>query len=60
MAVHLTPDELAREAGMDRSEVIEKCVQMCVPIFHGRIDKTLFMMNLERQSQASTHAASTA
>ena len=60
MAVHLTPDELAREAGMDRREVIEKCVEMCVPIFHGRIDKTLFLMNLERASTSGATSAATA
>jgi hypothetical protein len=61
MAVHLTPDELAREAGMDRLEVIEKCVEMCVPIFHGRIDKTLFMINLDKASSSqSAPSAATA
>lgn len=60
MAVHLTPDELAREAGMDRAEVIAKCVEMCVPIFHGRIDKTLFMINLQKTSAQSTPSAATA
>jgi hypothetical protein len=52
MAIHLTPTELAREAGMHRREVISKCMQMGVPIFEGRIDKTLFMAtlrDLERQ-----------
>ena len=46
MANHLTPTELAREAGMDRRDVIEKCLEMGVPIFHGRIDKTLFMATM--------------
>ena len=49
MANHLTPTELAREAGMDRRDVIEKCMEMGVPIFHGRIDKTLFMASLTEQ-----------
>ncbi len=49
MANHLTPTELAREAGMDRRDVIEKCMEMGVPIFHGRIDKTLFMASLSEQ-----------
>ena len=53
MAIHLTPTELAREAGMERREVIEKCMQMGVPIFQGRIDKTLFIANLTEQSSAS-------
>lgn len=47
MAIHLTPTELAREAGMHRREVISKCMQMGVPIFEGRIDKTLFIASLE-------------
>ena len=47
LANHLTPTELAREAGMDRREVISKCMEMGVPIFQGRIDKTLFLASSE-------------
>ena len=54
MAIHLTPTELAREAGMERRQVIEKCMELGVPIFQGRIDKTLFLANLSEQ--AATHA----
>ncbi|MGH2953735.1 MAG: translation initiation factor IF-2 N-terminal domain-containing protein [Solirubrobacterales bacterium] len=46
MAVHLTPTELAEEMNMKRREVISKCMEMGVPIFNGRIDKTLFLSNL--------------
>jgi hypothetical protein len=46
MANHLTPTELAREKGLDRREVIEKCMELGVPIFQGRIDKTLFSTTL--------------
>ena len=46
MAIHLTPTELGREAGMHRREVITKCMQLGVPIFQGRIDKTLFQNSL--------------
>jgi hypothetical protein len=56
MAIHLTPTELAREAGLERKEVIAKCMEMGVPIFQGRIDKTLFLANLghtSAQAQAS-------
>ena len=42
MANHLTPSELADQLHMQRQEVIGKCVEMGVPIFHGRIDRTLF------------------
>jgi hypothetical protein len=47
MAIHLTPTELAREAGMHRREVIVKCMELGVPIFQGRIDKTLFLSSLK-------------
>ncbi len=46
MANHLTPAELAEELQMKRQEVIGKCVQMGVPIFHGRIDRSLFETSL--------------
>ncbi len=58
MAIHLTPTELARESGLERRDVIAKCVEMNVPIYNGRIDKTLFMINLEQQG-ASPHPAAT-
>ena len=57
MAIHLTPTELAREAGLERREVIEKCMELGVPIFQGRIDKTLFLANvteLEATRQVAT------
>ena len=57
MAIHLTPTELAREAGLERREVIEKCMEMGVPSFQGRIDKTLFLMNLSEQSVSSYSSA---
>ncbi len=62
MAIHLTPTELARESGMERREVIEKCMELGVPIFQGRIDKTLFLANLSEQSPAprSTSQVATA
>jgi len=46
VANHLTPSELAEELHMKRQEVIGKCVQLGVPIFHGRIDKSLFQTSL--------------
>jgi hypothetical protein len=53
MAIHLTPTELAREIGMDRREVIARCMELGVPIFQGRIDKTLFLASLrEADKQA--------
>jgi hypothetical protein len=53
MAIHLTPTELAREAGLDRRDVIEKCMELGVPIFQGRIDKTLFLASVSASEPAS-------
>ena len=46
MANHLTPRELADHLDMDQQEVIRGCVEMGIPIFHGRIDRTLFETSL--------------
>ena len=53
MANHLTPTELARESGLDRKDVIAKCIEMGVPIFNGRIEKTLFLCSLRADSPAT-------
>ena len=47
MANHLTPEELAKEMGMDRDDVIRICIEEGVPIYHGKIDKTLFSAQLQ-------------
>jgi hypothetical protein len=47
MANHLTPDELSIEVGIERDEVIRICMEEHVPIYHGKIDKTLFQAHLE-------------
>ena len=61
MANHLTPTELARESGLERRDVIVKCVELGVPIFNGRIDKTLFLSSLEQEYTGSiSQAAATA
>jgi uncharacterized protein (DUF58 family) len=52
MPNHLTPTELAREAGLDRRDVIEKCMELGVPIFQGRIDKSLFLTSLVAEQRA--------
>jgi hypothetical protein len=55
---HLTPTELADEVDMKRREVISKCMEMGVPIFNGRIDKTLFVTSMRQLAEQSkrTHA----
>jgi len=47
MANHLTPEELSKELGIEQQEVIRVCMQEGVPIYHGKIDKYLFQVQLE-------------
>ena len=54
MSIHLTPSELAKESGLDRRDVIAKCVAWGVPIFNGKIDKTLFNSTLQEFAQMSS------
>ena len=60
MAVHLTPTELADELEMKRRDVISKCMEMHVPIFQGRIDKTLFISSMRRIKGESAKQQATA
>ena len=60
MANHLTPTELAREAGLERRDVIAKCMELGVPIFQGRIDKTLFMASVRETEIVPEPQAATA
>ena len=54
MSNHLTPSELAKESGLERRDVIAKCVAWGVPIFNGKIDKTLFNSTLQEFAQLSS------
>jgi hypothetical protein len=57
MANHLTPTELARESGLGRREVLSKCLEQGVPIFKGRIDKSLFLASLHQGSSSAQRPA---
>jgi len=46
MPVHLTPSEIADELDMKRRDVLQKCIEMNVPVLRGKIDKTLFESSL--------------
>ncbi len=47
MANHLTPEELSEELNIDRDEVIRVCLQESIPIYQGKIDKSLFQAQLQ-------------
>ena len=42
MANHLTPDELSKRGSASTGRVIRVCIEEGVPIYQGKIDKTLF------------------
>jgi hypothetical protein len=47
VAVHLTPEELADAVGVKRVDIIATCIQLGVPVYQGRIDRTLFQAAVE-------------
>jgi hypothetical protein len=57
VANHLTPDELSEELGLDRDEVIRVCIEEAIPIYHGKIDKSLFQAHLEASGASHASAA---
>jgi hypothetical protein len=57
VANHLTPEELSKELGMDRDEVIRLCIEEGVPIYQGKIDKSLFQAQLEASKVSRASAA---
>lgn len=54
MANHLTPEELSKELNIDRQEVIRLCLEESIPIYNGKIDKTLFAAQLQASRSAQT------
>ena len=54
MANHLTPEELSKEFNLKREEVIRLCHEQCVPIYHGKIDKSLFLA-VQQEITLSAH-----
>jgi hypothetical protein len=56
MSNHLTPEELSKELGIERQEVIRVCIEEGVPIYQGKIDKSLFQAQLQALGAPSPKA----
>ena len=54
---HLTPEGLSKELGLDRDEVIRVCLEEAIPIYQGKIDKSLFQAQLEASGASRASAA---
>jgi hypothetical protein len=57
VANHLTPEELSKELGIDRQEIIRVCIEESIPIYQGKIDKTLFQAHLQASGVAQPTSA---
>jgi hypothetical protein len=55
MANHLTPEELSQELGLEKDEIIRVCLEQSVPIYHGKIDKSLFQAQLQALGALPQH-----
>ena len=56
MANHLTPEELSKELGIDRTEVIRVCIEEGIPIYQGKIDKYLWQLAISNRDTAQPTA----
>lgn len=52
MPNHLTPEELSKELGIEREEVIRLCLEEAIPIYQGKIDRFLFEAHLKASATA--------
>lgn len=50
MSHHLTPERIAELYELKLEEVVRFCDQQSIPIWHGRIDRTLFEACWKRSS----------
>lgn len=41
MPNHFTPEELAEDLGMERERIIRFCLEESIPIYKGKIDRSL-------------------
>jgi len=44
---HYTPEELSKELGIERDEIVRVCLEESIPIYHGKIDRALFEAQLQ-------------
>ena len=52
MANHLTPEEVADEFGLETGEVYAVIREERIPIYQGKVDKTLFLHSFEVYEEA--------
>jgi hypothetical protein len=60
MANHFTPEELAEEMGMETGQIIRLCVSEGVPIYKGKIDRSLLTVVMKAKGLALPQAQAAA
>jgi hypothetical protein len=60
MANHFTPEELAEELGMETGQIIQLCVNEGIPIYKGKIDRSLLAVVMKAKGVALPQAQAAA
>jgi hypothetical protein len=60
MANHFTPEELAEEMGMETGQIIRLCVSEGIPIYKGKIDRSLLTVVMKAKGLALPQAQAAA
>lgn len=60
MANHFTPEELAEELGMETGQIIRLCVSEGIPIYKGKIDRSLLAAVMKTKGIALPQVQTTA
>jgi len=47
MANHFTPEELARELGLETKEIVQFCFREGIPIYKGKVDRSLLSVVMD-------------
>lgn len=57
MRNHVTPEQLAKSAALDEQTVLRFCIERSIPIYRGRVDRSLFNAELKQMKGRGQAAA---
>ena len=60
MANHFTPEELAEELGVETGQIIRLCVSEGIPIYKGKIDRSLLTVVMKAKGMSLPQAQAAA
>src|SRR5450759_2511155 len=59
MANHFTPEELSKDLGMETKDVIQFCLEEGIPIYKGKIDRSLLAVVMKAKGIVITEREAT-